>query len=146
MAQQSLPLPELYYTSGIPNSYSIPVKLIQDEILTLKDSISSFIPLQQTKANQVIISTTDEPSKSGTYNIEKDEELIELVSYNYSREESQLHYANIEDWNAVRSYDSVQEIFESIAEENTINSFWKWFVIFAVLFLILEMLILKFYK
>ena len=43
-------------------------------------------------------------------------------------------------------YDSIDDLFNSITEENTINSYWKWFVIFALLFLIFEMLILKFYK
>ena len=85
MAQQSLPLPNLYYHIGTQNNYAIPVKLTQDDILTLKDSINSFIPLQQTKANSVVITTMDDPSTSGNYSVEKENTFIENISYNYPR-------------------------------------------------------------
>jgi len=146
MAQHSLQLPKLYYEIGKQNTFAVPVKLKQDEILTLKDSTVNFIPLQQTKETKVIITTEEEPSVAGIYSINKEQHAIEQVSYNYNRSESLLQYANPEDWTGVKVYDSVDELFNSIAEENTINSYWKWFVIFALLFLIIEMLILKFYK
>ena len=63
MALQSLPLANLYYENRKQNTLAIPIRLSQDEILQIKDSISSFIPLQQTKANQVLITTLDEPRK-----------------------------------------------------------------------------------
>ena len=146
MVQQSLPLPNLYYHIGTQNKYAVPVKLTQDDILTLRDSVSSFIPLQQTKANSVEITTLDEPTKSGNFNIEKANTFIENISYNYPRLESAMQYADPADWEGITTYDSVEELFDSIAKENKVSSFWKWFVIFAVVFLLLEMLILKFYK
>jgi hypothetical protein len=146
MVQQSLPLPKLYYHIGTQNQYAVPVKLTQDDILTLRDSVSSFIPLQQTKANSVVITTIDEPGRSGNFNIEKAGSFIENISYNYPRLESAMQYVDPGDWEGVTTYDSVAELFDSIAEANKVSSFWKWFVIFAVVFLLLEMLILKFYK
>jgi len=146
MALQSLPLPRLYYTIGNQNSIAIPVKLGADEILTIKDSTAQFIPLQQTKANFVLMTTTDEPKKAGNYQIEKENEFLENISYNYSRSESELQYMNLEDWEGAKTYKTVDDLFDSINEANSINSFWKWFAIFALLFLLFEMLILKFYK
>ncbi|WP_432410324.1 BatA domain-containing protein [Rasiella sp. SM2506] len=146
MAQQSLPLTKLYYTAGKTNTFAVPVKLIQDEILTLKDSVSSFVPLQQTKATHVVIMTAEEPANAGIFQIKNKEQYIEDISYNYNRNESTLQYLNIADWNGVRSYNSIESLFDTLSEENSINSFWKWFVIFALLFLLLEMLVLKFYK
>ncbi len=146
MAQQSLPLTKLYYTAGKTNTFAVPVKLIQDEILTLRDSVASFVPLQQTKATNVVITTSEQPANAGIFQIQNKEEYIEDISYNYNRDESNLQYVNIEDWNGVRNYNTIEGLFETINEENSINSFWKWFVIFALLFLILEMLVLKFYK
>ena len=146
MAQRSLPLPDLYYTIGRTNTYAVPIKLVQDEILTLTDSVSSTIPLQQTKANSVEISTTDVPANSGSYRIKKGNSFVENVSYNYHRKEGRLQYAEAEDWQGARVYNSVGELFDSLSEENAINTFWKWFVIFALLFLLFEMLILKYYK
>lgn len=146
MALQSLPLANLYYENGRQNTFAVPIKLSQDEILHIRDSVSDFIPLQQTKANQVLITTTDEPVNSGNFEVVKDEPLIEGISFNYNRGESSLQYLQADDWDNARTYTNVEAMFDSIAEENAINSFWKWFVIFAVVFLILELLVLKFYK
>lgn len=146
MALQSLPLPRLYYTIGEQNSIAIPVKLGPDEILTIKDSTAQFIPLQQTKANFVLMTTTDEPNKAGSYHIVKENDFLENISYNYSRNESELQYLNPEDWEGAKVYKTVDDLFDSINEANSINSFWKWFAIFALLFLLFEMLILKFLK
>jgi hypothetical protein len=71
---------------------------------------------------------------------------LQYISYNYPRTESRLTYANAEDWEGVENFSSVSDLFNSIAEENNTTSFWKWFVIFAVLFLLVEMFILKFFK
>jgi hypothetical protein len=146
MAQQSLPLPNLYYLVGSRNTYAVPIKLTQDDILTLRDSVNSFIPLQQTKANSVEITTLDEPSKSGNFQIEKSSSFIESVSYNYPRWESMMQYADLSNWEGIEVYKSIEQLFDSISEQNKVNSLWKWFVIFAVVFLLLEMLILKFFK
>jgi hypothetical protein len=146
MAVSSLSLPRLYYTIGELTKFAVPVSLMQDEILTMKDSTTRFIPLQQTKANKVTITTTDDPSEAGIYRIEKENEFLQAVSYNYNRKESNLQYANASDWEGVEVYSNIPEMFEAITEINTINSFWKWFAIFALLFLIFEMLILKYYK
>ncbi|MCW8981347.1 MAG: hypothetical protein OQJ83_08160, partial [Altibacter sp.] len=146
MAQQSLPLPKLYYEIGKQNQFSVPVTLLQDEIVKIRDSSLQFIPLQQTKANKVDITTQDEPATAGTYQIEKGTEFIQHLSFNYDRDESVLQYADPEDWEGVEIHKSVEALFEIISEANSINSFWKWFAIFALLFLVMEMLILKFYK
>ena len=146
MALQSLPLPKLYYSIGTQNSIAVPVKLGPDEILTVKDSITQFIPLQQTKANFVLMTTTDEPNNAGNYEVLKEKEFLENISYNYSRNESQLQYLNPKDWEGAEVYSSVENLFDSISEANSVNSFWKWFAIFALLFLIIEMLILKVFK
>lgn len=146
MAQQSLPSPKLYYLIGQDNTFSVPIQLMQDEILKIQDSLNSFIPLQQVKPKKVDISTFDEPSRAGTYQIKQEEQFIENISYNYARDESIMQYANPEDWEGVTTYSTIEELFDTINEVNSINSFWKWFAIFAIVFLILEMLILKYYK
>lgn len=146
MAQQSLALPKLYYTIGDDNQFSVAEQLTQDEILTFRNGEDSFIPLQQTKANQVDITTSEEPAKAANYSIEKEMQTLGSVSYNYNRLESSLSYADVETWEGVTTHASITELFDRIKENNAIHSFWKWFVIFALMFLFAEMLILKFYK
>lgn len=146
MGLQSLPLPSLYYTIGEQNIFGVPVQLGPDQILTIKDSAAEFIPRQQSKANHVLITTIDEPKKAGNYQLMKENEVLQHVSYNYPRQESKLNYLNVEDWKNVNVHSSVDALFHSVSEANMINSFWKWFAIFAFFFLLCEMLILKFLK
>src|SRR5690554_322929 len=146
MGLQSLPLPNLYYVIGDQNTFGVPVQLSPDQILTMKDSISQFIPRQQTKANHVLITTIDEPKKAASYELVRDNEVLQTVSYNYSRKESKLNYLNAADWEGANLHNSINDLFDSLSEANAINSFWKWFVIFVLFFLLCEMLILKFLK
>ncbi|MDN3723998.1 BatA domain-containing protein [Aequorivita sp. SDUM287046] len=146
MALGSLPLPRLYYTIGEQNAIAVPVKLGADEILKIRDSVGSFIPLQQTKSNFVLLETTDEPNIAGNYQIVRENEFLENISFNYSRNESKLQYLNVENWSGAKIHKNLDALFDSINEATSINGFWKWFAIFALLFLIFEMLILKFYN
>ena len=146
MGLRSLPLPRLYYTIGEQNTFAIPVKLESDEILTIKDSISQFIPLQQSRPNHVLITTAEEPKTAGNYSILKEKELLESISFNYSRSESKMQFANVKDWPGAEVYSTVDELFDSLSEANAIHSFWKWFAIFALVFLLMEMIILKLFK
>ena len=146
MAKQSLALPKLYYEIGKQNLYSISISLKQDEILKISDSLNTFIPLQQTKKNQVNIATENNPSNAGNYSITKDDIVIDKVSYNFDRQESILTYSNPNNWDNTNLYNNVGDLFDNIALNNKINSFWKWFVILALLFLLIELVILKFYK
>ncbi len=146
IALQSLPLPKLYYTLGNNNIISVNVKLSKDEILSFVNKSEKFIPLQQTKANSVQITTVDEPNLAETYSIESKNSVIEPVSFNYNRKESNLTYADAEDWEGAKQYNSIADLFETVTSANEVTNFWKWFAIFGLLFLIAEMMILKFLK
>lgn len=146
IARQSLQLSKLYFEVNKTNKFAVPATITQDEIVTIKDSISSFIPLQQAKANKVLITTTNAPERAGNYQVSKKDIAIENVSFNYPRDESTLTYLDATTWNNVTTHSSINELFTSIEEENNITEYWKWFVIFALLFLVAEMLLLKFYK
>lgn len=144
MVQQSIPLPKLYYSLSQPHTIALPVSLHQDQIITLKDSTETFIPLQQTKANTVEITTTPELDRATNYDALSEDVVLQTLSFNYPRSESVLRYHDLSEWQGVTTHDSVSDLFNSLAEANQVNSLWKWFIIFAVLFLLFEMFILKF--
>jgi hypothetical protein len=146
IARQSLETPKLYYTIASAVSFGVGVGLTGDEILNIKDSIVNFIPLQKAKANKVIITTSEYPKSAGTFSINKGNTFIESVSYNYNRDEGNLTYGDVKNWNAVTPHQNITSLFDAIVKENTITDFWKWFALLALLFLIAEMLVLKFYK
>ena len=146
IARQSLETPKLYYTIASSVSFGVATKLTEDEILNIKDSIVNFIPLQKVKANKVIITTNAYPKSAGTFSINKADEFIESVSYNYNRDETSGIYGDVNNWNGVTPHQNITSLFDAILKENTITDFWKWFALLALIFLIAEMLVLKFYK
>ena len=68
------------------------------------------------------------------------------MSYNYNRDEGNVSYGDVKNWNSVTPHQNITSLFDAILKENTITDFWKWFALLALLFLIAEMLVLKFYK
>jgi hypothetical protein len=146
IAKSSLKIPALYYTIGIENTFDISVNLQQDDILSLVSKDVNLIPKQQYYNNKVVITTIDEPSISNIYSVSEKKEPIQNVSYNYNRDESKLTYQDISNLKNITLSNSVTDTFNTIKSDTKINELWKWFVIFALAFLIIEMLILKYFK
>ncbi|EGV45073.1 hypothetical protein BZARG_265 [Bizionia argentinensis JUB59] len=146
LARQSLQTPQLYYTIGKENKFDIQVNLKQDGVLKLANESVNMIPMQQYFNDKVSITTTDIPDIAGVYRIENKTAAIANVSYNYNRMESDLSYQDLSLLTNVEVSDSVSAIFETIKSDTKINALWKWFVIFALAFIIIEMLILKYFK
>ncbi len=149
MAKQSLALPRLYFTNGISTQYDIPISLQEDAILSLaRDQNPSdiHIPLQRTFGNKVTITTGTQPEEAGIYNVVYKDSTLQQVSYNYSRSESILRYQTIQPKEGANYHTSVVNLFDSLKDSDRIQSLWKWFVIFALIFLLLEILIIKYFK
>jgi len=145
IGKQSLQLPNLYYTTGENNTYDVQTAIAQDQIINLEGNGSSLIPLQRVFANRVEINTTDKPDRSGIYQLSNNDVTIQEISYNYNRKESLLHYQNL-DKNSFSIFNSVTDALQEIQNKYEVNALWKWFAIFAALSLLLEMIILKYYK
>jgi len=142
----SFKIPALYFTIGNENSFNISINLHQDDILSLVSNNINLIPKQQYFNNKVVITTIEEPSVSGIYSVSEKNEPIQNVSYNYNRAESVLNYQDLSNLKKITITNSVTDIFNTLKSETKINELWKWFVIFALAFLIIEMLILKYFK
>lgn len=146
MGKQSLKIPELYYTIGKENTFDVETQMQQDAVLNLEHNGTSIIPKQQYFNNKVIVNTSETPDISGIYAIKNKEETLKNVSYNYIRTESHLSYRDLSSAENVTVSDSIPEIFDALKSDSKVNALWKWFVIFALALLLVEMLILKFFK
>ncbi|WP_242084779.1 BatA domain-containing protein [Aestuariivivens sediminis] len=142
----SLNLPNLYYTIGQSNSFDISTNLQQDDILSLRNDQIMIIPRQQQFNSKVVIKTQETPAIAGTYAVTNKDQTLAAVSYNYNRKESDLIYNDLSHMDPKLVSDSVIDVFNTIKSDVKINALWKWFVIFALLLLIIEMLILKYFK
>ncbi|WP_100612315.1 vWA domain-containing protein [Confluentibacter lentus] len=146
MAKNSFKVPAIYYTIGNDTSFNVNVQLNQDDIVSIENADVNIIPKQQYFNNKVLINTLEDPAVSGIYTIKNKNESIQNVSYNYNRADSDLTYQDLSNLNNITLSDSIIESFDVIKSDTNINALWKWFAIFALVFLIIEMLILKYFK
>ncbi len=146
IAKQSLTLPKISYRIGITNTYDVATQLQQDEILSLVSNQEQIIPLQQTYNTKVKITTVDNPTVAGTFSVQNKDNIIQYVSYNYDQSESNLHYQLLVANDDYTVNENVTTLFNQIKQDNSIDELWKWFVIFALIFLFIEILLLKHLK
>jgi len=146
IGRQSLQLPKLYYTISKDNTYDVDISLQQDDILKLKSGSLEIIPQQHTYSNKVTINTSETPNIAGIYEVRNSNKVLKRVSYNYDRIESNLNYLDLSNIEHVNLSQSIPQVFNSIKSETNVSLLWKWFTIFALVLLIIEMLILKYFK
>ncbi|WP_338840746.1 BatA and WFA domain-containing protein [Flavobacterium ginsenosidimutans] len=133
-------------TIGNNQPYFVDVLLTKDAILEVKGTEDSFIPIQQILNNKVKLTFNDFPETAGNYSVFDKKEWVENISFNYKRTESDLSQVNTNVVSDFKTADTISTIFNTLQTERTDSQIWKWFVIFALLFLALEMAIIKFVK
>ena len=122
----------------------------KDEVLTLKNEQNEFIPLQQVFHNKVTLTTNELPNKSGVYPLVKNNESIATLAYNYDRAESKIANPNLSELlkeaQNITISNSIKDTFTKLNQQQQIKPLFKWFLGLAILFLLLEIGILKFFK
>ncbi|MEH1006548.1 BatA domain-containing protein [Winogradskyella sp. ECml5-4] len=146
MGLQSLKFSKLYYTIGQSNSIAIQTTIGQDDILTLDSEDTSVIPLQKTYSKSVVLETEDFPNTAGILSVKNKENTLQNLSFNYNRSESNLSYYDLNTLTNANIESSLANTINNIKSSTNVNALWKWFVIFALAFLIIEMLLLKYLK
>ena len=146
MGLQSLKLSKLYYTIGQPNTIAIQTSIGQDDILTLDSDDASVIPLQKTYSKSVVLETEDFPNAAGILNVKNKDNVLQNLSFNYGRAESNLSYYDLNALTDTNVESSLATTINAIKSNTNVNALWKWFVIFALVFLIIEILLLKYLK
>ncbi|REE82070.1 putative membrane protein (TIGR02226 family) [Lutibacter oceani] len=149
-AKNSSKFSELYYTISQNTNIDVKIAIGKEQVLKISDELNEFIPLQQIGPNKVTLKIEDNILKSGFYNITNGNEIIKKVAFNYNRNESDLTYTNIKELSKnnkdIIVSSSIDEIFKEINNQQKNNWLFKWFLAFSVLFLLIEMLLLKYFK
>jgi len=141
---------QLYYYLLKEYQIEVDIQLQKDEILEISDENSTFIPPQQTFQNKVTITTKEQPSEAGFYNIQRNKETNQIIAFNIPKEESLLQFKDMSilknTSNNINISSSISASFEKVNKKNEVQQLWKWFLALAIVSLLLEILILKFYK
>ncbi len=131
---------------GNNNPYLVDTNVTKDEILKIQNKTETFIPIQQILNEKVKLTFNDFPQQSGNFEIKNSSRTIQNISFNYDRDESNLDLINENTTSDFKKIDSIESVFNTFQTDRTDNQIWKWFVIFALIFLLSEIAIIRFVK
>ncbi len=123
-------------------------------VYKIKGNTEEFIPGQKNLGNKVILNINNQIAEAGFYNLFLDEkETLYKFAFNYDRRESELEYFTEDELKEkggefidVIKASANADFKELIGERSRGIILWKWCLIFALLFLLAEVSLLRFWK
>lgn len=142
-AISSLSPGRLFYKTNQSDKITIPVNVKQDEIVTISNQEIEVIPQQKAFSNKVEIQTEGIDLSAGNYTLSYSGVAVGNISFNDDRLENKQSFYELQ---SLDTYSSVKDLMSQLSSEENITSLWQWFVCGALLFFLLETLILKYLK
>ena len=149
----------LSYTLGIDKDITINnLTAFSEGDIRICDEKSSFemIPMVEMRNNRVLIRLYDELPGAGFYTINRGDEVIETTAWNDNRKESKMKFLDREEVDkllkdnglnvlAVMKADDIHsdDVMEMMVRRSML---WKSFIIMALISLLIEILVLRFWK
>ena len=141
---------ELYFTIGNKNEIQFKNDQKGDAVFHLVKNDFDFIPLQSRSKDYVKIQTEDKPVDAGTYKITNGLKTFINASFNYNRKESNLTYdlvdKHLKNKQNIHINKNLKNVIEQINDQNKNRNLWQLFIIFALIFLGVEIILQKFLK
>jgi hypothetical protein len=133
---------------------------IKDENYNLEDihiendaGGNDFIPEAQKQRGDIALYVNDQVTESGNYSVYNKEDVIGAFGLNYSRKESDLITFEYDELASLLAYKNIGltaiENKKDVISKSTYSAsskIWKWLVVFGLLFLAIEVLIIKLLK
>jgi hypothetical protein len=148
-----------YADAGMSNfigqSNTIPVKLSKIEDQTKKELVKGnikIIPEIKTQLSNSYIYLADQIREDGIYTLKINDQEISKIAFNYNREESKMSFLSVADLEDLANEKlSIWQSNESsltklIKDESLGKRFWKICVILALVFIGLEILLIRAFK
>ncbi len=144
----------LAYTLGHQDGLLLNARNIaESEVLQLKGNSKEIIPEVRNTPAGTVIFIADQIKQAGFYELYQKENLIETLAFNDSRAESVREFYNENELKAQFGLEaseiiqnSTASVTNQIKEVNSGISFWKLCLILALIFLAIEILLLRFYN
>lgn len=143
----------LYYTLGKNESIeTAPVQLGPNEVLTLTRGDQKTIPDVRRQNGSTMLYLSDQLQKPGDYKLLKQDSLIQWLSFNNNRSESDLHYlskAGLQHLLPAKSkvVEAGNAPLKSVLSDSNFGlQLWKLCLLLALIFLLAEILLVRFYK
>ncbi len=118
---------------------------------------NSFYPTIKSKNGTTFIHTENQIENDGHYNILFRDSIVKTFSVNYNRSESNLDFFSVKDFETSLKNNHLNQLFslneqfnktqlKSIASLQLRKDYWIYFVVLALIFIILEIIIIKYYE
>ena len=149
-------LNQIYYILNEANYFSVYDSITTDGVYHIidKNKTIDIIPRSVKAENKIILNFNNLITKAGNYFIKQQNNIIDILSVNYNRKESVLEFYNIDELTKIISEDlssrikllysqNPKIIKTKIAEISRGEPFWKYFIILSLIFLLIEILLLR---
>lgn len=159
IALYSVPQTRLFYTIGQDEAIEIQgLQLKGDQPLKISAGDDSFeiIPEQQAEEGKIRLFVHDQILKSGIYKVKQVDSTLAVLAFNYNRTESPNNFESADQlketletagWNNSAVLDgSVKELRQAVMQLDEGQPLWKIFIILTLLFLLIEVLLIRFLK
>ncbi len=159
-ALQGNPKKDLAYT--VKKDIALETKQFKREesetpfILSKRNETYTFIPEQMRLGGKFLLNTHEGIASDGFYELMLHDSVYHVFSYNYNRLESEMYFLSIPELeesikgSGIKHFSVIDtnqtnpaDVVEAIQKD---KEFWKLFIIFALLMLLVEVLILRFWK
>lgn len=149
----------LSYTLGVDKDILInDLTAFSDGDVRIRDAQGSFemIPMVEMRNNRALIRLYDELPGAGFYTVNKGDEVIKTTAWNDSRKESKMKFLDREEVDKLLKDKGLNILAVMKADEIHSNDMmgmmvrrsmlWKSFIILALISLLIEILVLRFWK
>lgn len=159
MAMLSGQMGQISYTIGVDKELIInDLTTLSEGDVRIRDEKNMFemIPVAEMRNNHVLLRLYDDFLQAGFYSVNKGDEVVETTAWNYSRKESEMKFLNNNEIDkmlkdnglnvvAVMEADEIHsdDVMEVMVRRSTL---WKSFIIMSLISLLIEILILRFWK
>ncbi len=149
----------LSYTIGIDKELSInDLTAFSGGDIRIRDVESTFemIPMVEMRNNRAMIRLFDELPGAGFYNVSNGDEIVATTGWNDSRKESKMKFVDTEEVDKILKNNGLNvitvmrsddirsgDVMKTMVRRSTL---WKSFIILALISLLIEILVLRFWK
>jgi hypothetical protein len=148
IVKQSLTQNNISYRLGTKNKIIVNTKIEKDAVLQISNNTTNIIPRQEIQSDKVILYSDAQLKTAGFYSVKDKQKILQNLAFNHQKKESSLQYIAMDSLAKtnpnINAYANVKDGLNSLAEKQATQSFFKWFVLLALLFLLIEIILLKF--
>ncbi|MDB5015733.1 MAG: hypothetical protein JWQ84_565 [Mucilaginibacter sp.] len=143
----------LFYTIGKNETIEIPqVQTAEKQLLKLVKGTQSVIPDTKQEEGSTLLYVADQVHEPGIYDLKKQDSIADVIAFNDNRSESDLSY--LTSAGLAKLIPQATAVLEggkgslkgAVTETNFGMQLWKLCIILALIFLALEILVIRYYK